>query len=204
MRALLASLVLLSANYSLGDESVPAISFTGEGLSRPATDSVHGGEFSPLVPIVITHLGLYDDDDDGFDVDHPIGVFRLSNAAPLTSGVISAGTSDILIDRFRYVDVPDVALDAGDTFVVAFYTAERHDDRMISLWSEVTSLSVHPDVSFVRQGRYQIDTGRLKLPINTSRDIRLGPSFLFTRLPEPNTGVLLLSGIMPALIRRRR
>jgi len=74
----------------------------------PNAGSNHGWEFTVNEEITLTHLGLYDHGDNGFSIDHPIGLWRLSDEALLASGTVSAGTGDTLIDHFRYIDVPDV------------------------------------------------------------------------------------------------
>jgi len=89
---------------------------------RPLHQALLGWTFFPTTAITITHLGLFDDYSDGFDVAHPIGLFRLNDGAELASSVVSAGLADPLVDEFRYVDVPDVTLVSGVEYVLAYYT----------------------------------------------------------------------------------
>ncbi len=69
-----------------------AVSITGGGGGTPVADSVHGWEFTVNTDIILTHLGLYDLDLDGFSDDHDIGLFRLGDGMLLTSGTINLVT----------------------------------------------------------------------------------------------------------------
>lgn len=80
----------------------------------------HGWEFVANSPITVTQLGLFDYNNDGFDIDREIGLFRLRDAALLASGTTHAGAVDTLLGGFRYIDTPDVTLARGTSHLAAF------------------------------------------------------------------------------------
>lgn len=171
----------------------------------PAAGSNHGWQFTVNNSIKVTHLGLFDKSDNGFAIDHPIGLWRLNDGTLLTSGTISAGTVDPLTDHFRYIDVPDVQLSVGVDYVIGFYSDTDFADRMIS---DADALQINPAINLI-VGRWD-GGGQFQMPANVLPDEdefgdpqpypdRFGPNFLF--VPEPMT--LLLLGLGGVMLRRR-
>jgi hypothetical protein len=190
-----AAAVALCYSASLNGQT-PALSAVGSaGGGTPVANTIHGWEFTPAVPLKVTHLGLWDEPPTGIQHEHPIGLFRVSDSALLTSGVIHVGMGDLLLDSFRYIDSPDVTLAAGASYVISYFTAIDNGDFVITSGN----YSAHPAISYV-QGRW--GEGPLGIPANTTIDLRIGPNFLF-EIPEPATfsGALVIFG---ALATRRR
>ena len=123
-----------------------AVSITEGSGGTPADDSVHGWEFTVNSDIILTHLGLYDRDLDGFFNDHDIGLFRLSDGALLASGTMSAGAGDPLIDNFRYIDVADVPLLTTENYVLSYYTAFDSGDFVVT---NATGEVFAPEVNWI-------------------------------------------------------
>lgn len=162
----------------------------------PAGGSNHGWQFTVNTPITVTHIGLFDDHGDGFDISHPIGLWCLSNDELLASATISQGTVDPLLDYFRYVDIPSVALSVDTDYVLGYYSDTSSADFVIT---NATNLQVNPAITLVN-ARWSSDSS-LDIPANITTEDRFGPNFQF--VPEPATVSLLgLGGL--ALIRRRR
>jgi hypothetical protein len=143
---------------------------------------------------------------DGFATDFPIGLFRVSDSALLTSGTIHAGTIDSLVDDFRYVDAPDVTLAPGTRYVVSFFSAgDAFGDVMFGEAGTPATVSVDSALTYV-QARWDWPEAGFGLPENLTA-WRIGPNFLFREatpaLPVP--GALLLAGLGASLaIRLRR
>ena len=104
-------------------DAAPAVSLiSGQPGGVAVRDSMHGWEFTAYKSIFVTHLGLFDDNDDGLRLDYPIGLFAVDPPQLLVSGTVHAGTEDTLIDRFRYVDTPDLRLHVGREYLIAYHT----------------------------------------------------------------------------------
>ena len=152
-----------------------AVSITGGAIAAIVADSVHGWKFTVNENITLTHLGLWDQDEDGLDGDHPIGLFRLSDGALLTSGTMSAGTGDALLGGFRYIDVADVPLAPGEDYVLSYYNELVGTDNIVF---DATGEVFAPEVNWV-QGRFGGNAGGLILPLGEGTDDRYGPNFQF-------------------------
>jgi hypothetical protein len=192
-----ASVILLGVSQlTLAD---PAIGVSGGTIAPPGGTTNHGWEFTANSAITVTNLGLWDDNGDGNDIAHPIGLWELSSGTLLASGTISAGASDPLIDGFRYVDVTDVVLTAGVHYVVGWYSASSSTDRMV--YDAPVGFWTAPEITYV-QACYG-PSGSFVMPhaTTTTRYYRIGPNFQFT--PEPGTACLLLVGGVLMLVRRR-
>ena len=167
-------------------------------------NSTHGWRFTANSPIVVTHLGLFDDNTDGFRTDHPIGIFN-SGGALLTSGIVHAGTGDALIDRFRYVDTPDLQLVTGRQYVIAWYTdilAPSSSDYWFTQISD-GEFSVSPVITRIPNRLSKGSTGGLTLPTTVIvNDEAIGANFLFA-VPEASSLALLAIGCAVIPIRRR-
>jgi len=119
---LLASLMLLAP---VGEALAAAISIVSyeEDLATPVEDSSHGWEFQVNAAITVTRLGLWDMDGLGLFESHDLGLYRISDGALLTSGTLSAGTVNDLVDGFRYIDTVDVLLSTSESYVIAFHSS---------------------------------------------------------------------------------
>ncbi|MEZ5565379.1 MAG: hypothetical protein R3F24_07610 [Gammaproteobacteria bacterium] len=173
---------------------------------RPLHQSLLGWTFFPTTAITITHLGLFDDYSDGFDIAHPIGLFRLDDGAELASGVVSAGLVDPLVDEFRYVDVPDVTLVSGVEYVLSYYT---NDPEGISYDYQAFPLGLgvgHDPAIALGYSRVQSGAPGLGIPsIQTFQGAYfVGPNALFTVVPIPGAVWMFASALATIGIARRR
>ena len=152
MKSVMPLMFILTActYHTLGGE--PVLSVLGGTGGTPAANSCHGWVFTVNQAISVTHLGLYDGSNNGMEISHPIGVFRLSDSVLLTSGTISAGTGNVLLDGFRYVDTPDVTLAVGETYVISYYSATDSTDLV---FTAVSGLSVKPAINLLLPARWQ-------------------------------------------------
>lgn len=166
-----------------------------DGAVIPGGGTVQGWEFKANDDITVTHLGLADMGLDGFMTDHPIGLFDLTTMSLLTSGVMSAGAGDPLIDEFRYVDTSDVTLMVGRAYVIAYYSDQDFSDA----YFRNATFDVDPAITYV-QGRFENLGSGLSLPGIGTDETRIGPNFQFVPAPP----VLVLFGIAGLGVRRRR
>ena len=102
------TLLLTFLFVSSNAHSLPILSVTGSGDGgTPAAGTSHGWTFTANQNLWITDLGLYDSNDDGFDITHDIGLFRESDGLLLTSGTLSSGTSTNPLARLIEVRIPE-------------------------------------------------------------------------------------------------
>jgi hypothetical protein len=177
-----------------------AVGLTGGTQAPMGATTNHGWRFTANETFTLTDLGLWDDDLDGMDINHPIGIWEYATQTLLTSGLISAGTGDPLLEHFRYTDVPDVVLQAGVDYVIGFATPSANQDKMV--YSAPEGLTYNPAITYI-EARYGGGDGTLAMPGPTTSTTayRFGPNFQF--VPEPGTmGLMLLGGL--ALIRGRK
>lgn len=182
--------------------ATPILSITGGSGGNPVGQSSHGWTFTANQDILVTELGLYDPGQDGFDIGHEIGLFRLSDGALLTEGFLSAGTGNKLIDNFRYVDTDDALLTSGEDYVISYFSSSSNNDFVVTSASD---LVIDPAITILH-GNWA-SSSSLIIPGNTTTSDRFGPGFLYetvTAVSEPASLFLLMFGFAGIVIRKRR
>jgi hypothetical protein len=168
-------------------------------------DANAGYEFTPNVPIVLTELGMYDEDQDGFLFDHPIGVWRKGDLALMASGILNAGTVDPMLNGFRYIDVADTPLDAG----VAYLIGAHHPSTSGDPYGDFLTYTIDPAISKVPQTIASPGPFGPPMPVLLFPGDLFGPNFKFDLATDiiPAPGAIVLGAIGAALLglsRRRR
>jgi hypothetical protein len=200
-----AALGIIAAGPVRADVAVEVV-FGAPDNIFPNSGTTHGWQFSVNDPIEVTHLGLYDRFQDGFHMDHPIGLWDQQGTL-LADNVISAGAGDLLIENFRYVPVVDITtgdgivLSPGTTYTVGFYTEIfAQIDGMVVFDGFHT---IHPAIDYVGFGVSDFTDG-LQMPTGEDpTSHRWGPNLQFTIVPAPAAAWLLGLGLIPARRRRR-
>jgi hypothetical protein len=138
--------------------------------------------------------------------DYPIGLYRLSDSKLLTTGLVHAGVGDTLIERFRYVDTPDVRLEVGRDYVIAWYTTGASMGGVDWMFSALpTVFAIDPVITRSPHTRVQLpfmSSGGLAMPTLIATDHKVGPNFLF--VPEPSAVVVGAIAGFGLLLRRTR
>jgi hypothetical protein len=122
MRQILRFCLVLVAGFTVPQtraSSLPAITITVLG-SRPSNaDFTLGWEFTVNQKVTVSMLGLFDDGMDGFLDRHSIGIWS-SDGALLGTAAVTPGTSDLLVDQFRYASLDNgpVVLASGRTYEI--------------------------------------------------------------------------------------
>jgi hypothetical protein len=190
--ATIAAALLLSASARA---DTVALDYTGGSIVSSVQYTL-GWSFSLSSPITITHIGIFDYQNNGLIDSHAVGIFNTSGSVPLVSGTIASGTGAELIDGFRYISVTPTVLAAG-TYNIGAYYATGADAYIYS----ASTVSLAGPVTF---GAARSNSG-LALANPTgggSGNSYIAPNFQF--VPEPTTALLFLGGAAGLLLRRRR
>ena len=108
---------------------------------------------------------------------------------------MSAGTTDMLVDNSRYIDTPDLTLNAGESYVIAFYSSTIGKDWVSSGFGVVFNSTVTWIAS-----RHAFGSG-LPAIVQTTQH-KIGPNFLF--VPEPSGICLAMLSLSFIGLARRR
>lgn len=149
-------------------------------------------------PLSITALGLWDENGDGFSSEHVIGLWDNSGNL-LAKAVMQIGTGDPLIGEFRYAAVliptvpGPVILSAGTTYVLGAAFLDLDPDHFkLNLSGDQATFD-----PAVTAGNARISSGGFAFPDeNFGPGSFVGPNAQFTVVPEPETAVLLVLGLV--------
>ena len=123
---------LVAVQFAVADTAVDIVSNDPSTNVFPAGGTTFGWQFSVNETIEITHIGLYDNNSDGFDGEHPIGLWD-EEGSLIWSDVIEAGSSLPLVDLFRYIDLDPPTLSGtdgtitvapGQKYTIGFFSAD--------------------------------------------------------------------------------
>ena len=204
-----ATAVAIAACASFGalaaHAGTPALSYsanTGDSLGNPPFTL--GWAFSVNSAVKVDSLGFFDDSLDGLADSHQIGLWD-SAGDLLASATVDAGTTDTLIDNFRYVSIAPVGLATGDYFIGAL-VLDGSDPVVFPGDGGVTTT----DAAVTYEGATFAGGGTLADPtivIPMNQPGYFGPNFtLISTVPEPASWAVMLGGFgaIGASMRRRR
>jgi hypothetical protein len=200
------AITLCTAPAALGQTT--ALTFTG-GVSLGAGPQIgqNGGwRFTTSAPIVVTALGLFDEEGDGLALSHPIGIFNTATGAALiTATVSSADPLDASGFRFDTALTGNPLLPAGDYVIGAFFIA-NNTDRVRGVVPP-TDVTTAPGITYVQNRFNNSPTfGMPDLTASSQERGYFGPNFQFAAVPEPATVGLISLAVGGGLVawRRRR
>jgi hypothetical protein len=198
MPALVAA-VLIAFNPTQTRADTIALSFTGGSVAGSFnSDLTVGWAFSLGDPTLLTQLGLWDENSDGFQQSHKVTIWN-SSGGFITSAIIPAGTTGTLADGFRYISVAPMLLAPGDYVIGAFFTSELSGD----LDAFVETASTVTTASGVNYSGSRTGVGDGFPSSVGDSNSYFGPNFQFTSatsVPDIGSTVLLLSFSLFALL----
>ena len=155
--------------------------------------------FTPTTNIVVSALGMYDHNQDGLTQVHTVGLYQVSDVLPLES--ITVGPSDGFINGvFRFQRIPDTLLLAGIQYAVSGFTVAAAGSHA---WNP-PGLVIAPQIGYNGYAFNYNDYPSLPTgPLDPASSF-FGPSFLFSENPEPATLVLIGTGLVLLVLRRRQ
>ena len=198
----------------------PAIDFTGFNHQHISPNFTIGWSFEVGADnITVKSLGVFDHDQDGLFTSHDVGIWTGDGATLLGTTTVGSGLSGTLDNKFRYVNIADLVLNANTTYLIGATSSNGLDQFALGLdGSTLTGLVVDPSITLL-QSQF-VNTGgspTLTVPTSTTAAFTLfaGPNFKFDvtpgvpagPIPEPGTVALLVasgfSGLGAAFRARR-
>jgi len=168
-----------------------------------------GWRFTPNALLEVTHLGLFDQDADGFTLNYPVGLWNGAGTL-LANVIIPSGTGAALDSGFRYMELQSlqgVLLSPGETYTLGYWASTVAASDRVVTHDGIVELS--PWITQVGAGFNTSQAPQLSMPTNPITDQGFGaewfgPSFRFNVVPAPG-GMLMLaiSGLMKTTRRRR-
>jgi hypothetical protein len=165
---------------------------TGASLGNPPFTL--GWSFSTNSSITVTEVGIFDDSQNGLVDSYPVGIWN-SSGTLLNSATVASGTTDPLINQFRYTAITPTLLAAGQTYFIGALYLDGNDPLIFP--GAAVGFATDPSITFI-QSEYAVG-GSLSFPnLSVSTDPSyFGPNFLLTStVPEPSTLLLLGSGLL--------
>lgn len=151
--------------------------------------------------ILVTSLGVYDDQSDGLNQSHSVGLW--DSGGLLTSATVPAGIGTVLLGDFRYVPIAPVVLSANTTYRIGANLGYNHAIPF-DLMGVGGAATLDAAFSFANaKMRSGHETGFTE-PNLTFFENLWAANLQYTAVPEPTALSLLAGGLVVVRLLRRR
>lgn len=189
----LAAASLLGAQLAVCDS---LYSFNGANQTYSDDPLTLGFAFTANSSFEVDSLGWFDATGGGFFSQHTVGIFD-STGNLLTSTTLSTGTSDPLIEGFRYGSITPITLAAGTEYILAGTSGGRSDNWTVN--DSVNGFTVNPAFTIGQNAALFSPGASLVDPSTHFSDylVYAGPNFqgrvaiADTATPEPKSFLLV-------------
>ena len=215
LRPWLFALILLAPVAALAD--TPAISFTStNGAFLDLRTRMIGWQFSLSDPVNVTSLGWYDQGGNGLNRAHEVGIWQTDTKILVAQAVVPQGLEAPLDGQFRWAGLSlPVQLQPGISYSIAGLDigsggdAHVWDTQIGCCTAHVSGFSVHALVQLTAGTALGGETHGFGFPtglIGDGRAALMGPNFTVSAVPEPQTYIMMLAGLLfiGGLARSRR
>lgn len=173
-----------TAAYSISDTSAPS------ALGNPPFTL--GSEFTATTDEYVTAIGVFDSDQDGLADSYDVGLFA-SDGSSLATTTVDSGTTDPLVDQFRYSSITPVELIAGQTYYVgALYLT---GDDNVFFPGQASNFATNPGITFDSATFAYGGTLAAPTAAYSGGPGFFGPNFLVSAVPEASSLVNTLAAI---------
>jgi hypothetical protein len=214
--SLATALVFALFTASTASAGAILISPNATGSGSNVFDLVIGNQFTVGAnPLSVTMLGVFDQGDNGLTTAHDAGIWGLTSTTPIVSATIPSGTGGTLTNNFRYVSVTPVILQANTTYRIGALFLSGSD-----LWhdnfspSDTGAFTTGPEVFFSApsgetSNRVAVSATLARPDLEGGAGATVdgrwaGANAIFEVVPEPNSFVMLLFGMIGLGLSARR
>jgi hypothetical protein len=164
-----------------------------------------GWSFHTNAQLVVRQLGIFDDRQDGLKHSHEVGIF--DGGTELAKVTVASGTTDPLINQFRYhsLSTPLTLAADKDYTIGALYSTEKGEDDDFLVFPDATRFGIDGRIRFIHS--LYTPGGTLMAPATDGPEGHgyFGPNF--TVAPEPSSFTLFALatfGFSGGVLRRRK
>ena len=196
--------LLLSAFFlytpSLWAQNI-AISFTlpQSGLFATFSNGISGFDFTPTTNLLVTDLGWYDQDANGLNHNHPMGMYHTATQALLATNTVT-NASPLAGSNYRFEPITPLLLSAGITYTIAGYTnGPNFDPEVLNPVGGI----IFGDGFVFNRLRQDLSNG-LQFPSQSGEDgaiqsFYLGMNFCYSIVAVPEPSTYLLCGLVACI-----
>jgi hypothetical protein len=145
-----------------------------------------GWYFTLASPITLSHLGFWDQDQNGLAGDHQVAIWEAASQTQLVTTSVQAGTASPLTGQWRYEPIAPLRLTSGVQYVIGAYYHANSTGMTDYYIGSVAQVSLAPGLTLDGNARDPFPGTKLgPFPFTFPSIIgppngRFGPNFLFS------------------------